>query len=52
MLNNGRPKELYIDDVIPTINGKPAFGSSRRGDLWVSLLEKAWAKSCGTYHTM
>ena len=39
-----------IDDYLPVDqSGKPAFASCRDGEIWVALLEKAWAKLHGTY---
>ena len=41
---------MIIDDYLPVKpDGKPAFATCRDGELWVSLLEKAWAKLHGTY---
>ena len=39
-----------IDDHLPVNSkGKPAFSRSRDNEIWVCLLEKAWAKLHGTY---
>ena len=54
---NGTWTDVVIDDHLPVIPGtkRLAFGSSRNhketgaGILWVSLLEKAWAKLNGNY---
>ena len=43
---NGIWEEILLDDVIPCTprSKKPAFNTSKEGELWVMLLEKAWAK--------
>lgn len=43
---NGIWEEILLDDLIPCTphNKKPAFNTSKEGELWVMLLEKAWAK--------
>ena len=43
---NGVRTPVIIDDWLPCRRGKPAFAKSRKSEqeLWVSLLEKAWAK--------
>uniref|UniRef100_A0A803QA81 Protein DEFECTIVE KERNEL 1 n=1 Tax=Cannabis sativa TaxID=3483 RepID=A0A803QA81_CANSA len=45
---------VVIDDWIPCESpGKPAFATSRKGnELWVSLLEKAYAKLHGSYEAL
>ena len=42
---------VVVDDYLPVNpdDGKPAFASCRESEIWVSLLEKAWAKLHGTY---
>ena len=44
-------EEITLDDLFPCdpANNKPAFSQSRSNDLWVMLLEKAWAKVHGGY---
>ncbi len=50
---NGQETPVIVDDYLPcTANGKPCFATCRDGELWVSLLEKAWAKLHGTYARM
>ena len=50
---NGTETPVVVDDWIPCHpNGRPAFASSREDELWVSILEKAWAKVHGTYARM
>ena len=46
---NGEEYPVYVDDYLPVRQNKPCFASSRDGELWVALLEKAWAKLHGTY---
>lgn len=48
---NGEKTELIIDDKIPVYAGTKdvAFSSSTSNDIWVQLLEKAWAKANGGY---
>lgn len=41
---DGAWREVLLDDKIPCVDGKPAFNSSKENELWVMLLEKAWAK--------
>ena len=43
---NGIWEEILLDDLIPCTphRKKPAFNTSKEGELWVMLLEKAWAK--------
>lgn len=48
---NGIKTPVVIDDYLPCSpqNGKPIFARSKGEELWVCLLEKAWAKLYGTY---
>lgn len=46
---NGVVTPVIVDDYLPTIYNKPAFASSQDSELWVALLEKAWAKLHGSY---
>jgi len=46
---NGVESPVYVDDFLPVRFNKPCFSSSRVGELWVILLEKAWAKLHGSY---
>ncbi|KEG09388.1 calpain family cysteine protease-like protein [Trypanosoma grayi] len=52
MLNlNGWWRTLVLDDYFPSTSKLPCFGRTREApcDLWVSLLEKAYAKAYGSY---
>jgi hypothetical protein len=40
---------VIIDGYVPMKYGKPYFTSGRENELWVILMEKAWAKLCGSY---
>ena len=50
---HGKPKIITIDDLFPCRKNRNkwtfAFASSGENELWVSILEKAWAKVCGSY---
>jgi len=48
---NGENYKIIVDDFIPYCEKtkKPAFTSSKPNEMWVMLLEKAWAKVSGNY---
>jgi hypothetical protein len=46
---NGVKKPVIIDDFLPCKNNQPVFAHSRDAEVWVCLLEKAWAKLHGSY---
>lgn len=48
---NGMQTAVIVDDYLPVVKGTRnlAFAKSDRGELWVPLLEKAWAKLHGSY---
>jgi len=50
---NGIKQVVIVDDLIPcrvfANSVKPIFANSKSHELWVILLEKAWAKLHGSY---
>lgn len=47
---NGTKTPVIVDDYFPVTEwGSLAFSSSKDGEIWVSILEKAWAKLHGSY---
>jgi hypothetical protein len=46
---NGRKQMVIIDDFFPVRHQKPVFARSHGKELWVLILEKAWAKIHGGY---
>ena len=53
LCKNGRWQEITIDDLIPCYaKGEPVFSQTVDKDLWVPLLEKAFAKVHGGYHQL
>ena len=49
ILYKGKWMTIDMDEYIPTLYGKPAFSKSVDNELWVVLLEKAWAKIYTSY---
>lgn len=46
-------QDIVIDDYLPVNQyGEIAFASTQDGSIWASLLEKAWAKLCGSYENI
>ena len=41
--------EVTVDDLVPCKGGRPAFAQPNEGELWVLILEKAFAKHCNSY---
>jgi hypothetical protein len=47
---NGLVKAVLVDDFFPCINfGAPAFAHGRQNEIWINVMEKAWAKLHGSY---
>lgn len=51
IVEQGVYKEIIIDDFIPVFEGtnRPVFCRPIGKEVWVMLLEKAWAKISGSY---
>jgi calpain-15 len=41
---NGVVSPVIVDDHVPVSNGRPCFSSTKDGEMWAMLLDKAWAK--------
>ena len=50
--NFGEPIDVYVDSRFPYDHGKPMFSSSSQDEMWVLILEKAFAKKFGSYHAI
>ena len=48
---NGERRLISVDDYfcVDQRTNEWAFTSSKENEIWVQLVEKAWAKACGTY---
>lgn len=49
LLYKGKWMTIDMDEFLPTLNNQPAFSYSVDKELWVMLLEKAWAKLYKSY---
>lgn len=46
---NGEAQQVIVDSYLPCLNGQPIFSSAHGDELWVLIMEKAWAKVHGSY---
>jgi len=48
---NGHKQLIFVDDFLPVraAGDSPCFSRCKGSELWVALLEKAWAKLHGSY---
>lgn len=49
LLFKGKWKVIKLDEYFPFLKDKPALSKSHKDELWVMLLEKAWAKLYSSY---
>jgi calpain-15 len=49
MTKNGEKQMIVVDDLIPSMDNETVFSHANGPELWVILLEKAWAKLHGSY---
>ena len=49
LYKNGEHAEVVMDDFVPCLDGEPCFSKANGNELWVIILEKAWAKLHGCY---
>ena len=49
MFKHGLPEEIVTDTLMPCIDGKPCFARTHSDDLWVMIIQKAYAKILGSY---
>ena len=53
LCKNGYWQTITLDDYFPCyVNGGPIYSRNHDNELWVLLLEKAFAKSFGSYHSL
>ncbi|CAK0796930.1 unnamed protein product, partial [Prorocentrum cordatum] len=50
-LLNGEMVEVSVDPQVPARYGTPFFAQVSNGVFWPLILEKAWAKILGSYHS-
>ena len=49
IIKNGESVEVVMDNYIPCLDGAPCFSKANGNELWVIILEKAWAKLHSSY---
>ena len=49
LAHNGCQKLYWVDEMIPVKDGQVAYSKACGPELWVMMLEKAWAKLYGSY---
>ena len=49
LLYKGKWVTIDMDEYVPYLYGQPAFTKANENELWVILLEKAWAKLFTSY---
>ncbi|EAR85345.1 calpain family cysteine protease (macronuclear) [Tetrahymena thermophila SB210] len=50
--HDGFWKQVVIDDYFPCLNNLPAFSKSHDNEIWVMILEKAYANLFKSYHNI
>ncbi|KAM3127865.1 hypothetical protein pb186bvf_020018, partial [Paramecium bursaria] len=53
MVHDGQLRQVVVDDYIPcSQKGGPIFSKNQENELWVLLIEKAYAKLYGSYQSL
>ena len=45
----GHKQLICVDDHYVSRQGRAIFSQNKEPEMWVMVLEKAWAKLCGSY---
>lgn len=46
---NGKQTFVAVDNYIPIVKENLSYSSSKKAEIWMCILEKAWAKLIGSY---
>ena len=49
MYPNGEMTKVAVDNYVPIQREMILYSSSKKAEIWMSILEKAWAKMIGSY---
>ena len=46
---NGKEMFIVVDNYVPIYKENISYSSSKKAEIWMCILEKAWVKLIGSY---